>query len=128
MNARALTVLAVSVAVGFTLPGAASASGGDDVRSKGDCSGNSTSKIKAKTDDGRIEVEFEVDQNKNGEKWQVRLKDNGDVAFRGTATTKAPSGSFSLERRIDNLAGQDSIVGIGRNDDTGERCTAKVTI
>jgi hypothetical protein len=36
----------------------------DEIRHDGTCSGSSSSEIKVKPDDGRIEVEFEVDQNK----------------------------------------------------------------
>jgi hypothetical protein len=104
-------------------PGVASA--GDDVRSAGKCSGASTSKIKAKARDGKLEVEFEVDQNKNGVPWKVKIKDNGDVQFRGTVKTKAPSGSFSIETKIADQPGADSIKGIGRNEQTGERCVAE---
>ncbi|MBK5117004.1 MAG: hypothetical protein JJE23_08820 [Thermoleophilia bacterium] len=101
---------------------------GDDVRSTGTCTGSSSSKIKAKARDGRLEVEFEVDQNRNGVKWKVRLKDNGKRVFRGNARTKAPSGSFSVERKIRDLSGTDRIKGIGKNPATGERCVAKLKI
>ncbi|MCB0875757.1 MAG: hypothetical protein R2718_13415 [Solirubrobacterales bacterium] len=104
------------------------ADAGDDIRSAGKCSGSSTSKIKAKARDGGLEVEFEVDQNRNGVRWKVRIKDNGKVQFRGDAKTKAPSGSFSLERRIADQPGTDAIKGIGRNPATGERCVAEVKI
>ena len=77
---------------------------------------------------GGLEVEFEVDQNQAGVKWNVRLKDNSEAVFRGSATTKPPSGSFSIERRINDNPGSDAIVGIGRNPKSGERCVAKVTI
>ena len=121
--------IAIPVAlIALALPSAAYGSGGDDVRNQGTCDAGSTSKIKAKTDDGKLEVEFEVDQNKNGEKWRVKLKDNSDVVFRGDAVTKAPSGSFSLERRIADQPGADSIVAKAKNRDSGERCSAKVQI
>jgi len=113
--------------VALAVPAAAGANDAD-VKSAGKCSGSSTSKIKVKPDDGRLEVEFEVDQNKNGAHWKVRIKDNGKVAFRGSARTKAPSGSFSVEKRIDNQPGTDRVKGIGRNPATGERCVAKVRI
>lgn len=108
--------------------GAALAKGGDDVRATGSCTGSSSAKIKAKPRDGRIEVEFEVDQNRNGVRWKVRLKDNGVRVFKGSATTRAPSGSFSIERRIANRRGTDRIKGIGKNRVTGERCVAKVSV
>ena len=70
--------------VALAVPAAAGANDAD-VKSAGKCSGSSTSKIKVKPDDGRLEVEFEVDQNKNGARWKVRIKDNGKVAFREQA-------------------------------------------
>jgi hypothetical protein len=130
MSKLKLAVAAASAAsvAAVAVPAIAPASGGDDVRNAGTCSGSSTAKIKAKPDDGRIEVELEVDQNRNGVRWKVRLEDNGDVVVRGSRRTQAPSGSFSFERRIDNLPGTDSIKGIARNPASGERCVAKVKI
>ncbi len=124
-----ISILAAAAIAALAVPVAAPASGGGGgVSNAGTCSGASTSKIKAKPDNGRIEVEFEVDQNRNGVKWNVKLKDNSAVAFTGTATTKGPSGSFSVRRKIGDAAGGDSIVGIGRNPKSGERCVAKVNV
>ena len=114
----------------LAIPAAALSSGGNDaeVRNAGRCDGSSTAKIKVKEDDGRLEVEFEVDQNRNGKTWKVKIKDNGDVAFKGSAVTKAPSGSFSIEKRIADRAGKDSIVATGKNAASGERCVARASI
>lgn len=99
----------------FALPLAmvapASASGSDrEVRTNGGCSGSAHWKLKAKADDGRIEVEGEVDSNKTGQIWQWRFKHNGSVSATGKATTAGRSGSFSVERRMANLAGTDKFV------------------
>ena len=126
MKKIGIATAAVALA-GVAAPGLAVA-GDDEIRSTGKCSGSSTAKIKAKARDGRLEVEFEVDQNRNGVPWKVKIKDNGDVQFRGTATTKAPSGSFSIERKIGDQAGTDAIKGVGRNPATGERCVAELKI
>ena len=128
MNRRILIPLTTAAAAMALAVPAASGSGSDDIRKTGTCTGSSSSKIKAKPRDGRLEVEFEVDQNRNGVKWKVRLKDNGKRVFRGTARTKAPSGSFSIERKIANRPGTDSLKGIGKNPATGERCVAKLKI
>ena len=125
---KRLSIATAAVAIAAVAAPAVAPANDSDVRSAGKCSGSSTSKIKVKPDDGRLEVEFEVDQNKNGVQWKVRIKDNGKVAFRGSARTKAPSGSFSVEKRIDNQPGSDRVKGIGRNSATGERCVAKVRI
>jgi hypothetical protein len=126
---KGISVLAATAIAALVIPVTAPASGGGgDVRSAGKCTGASSSKIKVKPDNGRLEVEFEVDQNRSGVKWHVKLKDNGAVAFRGTATTKGPSGSFSIARKIDNAAGKDHVAGIARNHKSGERCVARVTV
>ena len=113
MNARRtsaaalVATVAASVAVGVATP-AAYAKGGDAVRSSKACS-TGTLKLKAKHDDGRIEVEAEVDTNRNGQRWAVRILDNNVTAWKGARTTHAPSGSFSIEKRIANKAGKDVV-------------------
>ncbi len=116
------------VATSMALAPAASAKGSDGVRASGSCSAGATSKIKAKHDDGRIEVEFEVDSNKVGQTWAVRIKDDGDRVFSGHRVTKAPSGSFSVEKRVPNRAGTDSFVAVAKNTKSGEKCTARVSL
>ena len=66
----ALSLLALSAAP------AAVAKDGDILR-RGVCTGASTSKIKLSEENGRIEVEFEVDQNRNGVRWNVVIRQNG---------------------------------------------------
>src|SRR5690349_7253907 len=89
--------------------GVAAQAKGDDYRVQrtGSCSGSADWKLKAKQDDGRIEVEFEVDSNRNGQAWAVRPKRDGVLFMSGTRTTLAPSGSFEVERKIANRAGSD---------------------
>ena len=104
---------ALSTALVVALAAPAAASRGDDddrVILTGGCSGSADWKLKVKTDDGRLEVEGEVDSNVNGQVWSWLFKHNGSVTARGTATTVAPSGSFEVERRMVNLAGTDRIV------------------
>jgi hypothetical protein len=124
---RSIWISAVATVAALALP-AASPGSDDDKRRAGHCTGASSSKIKVKPDDGRLEVEFEVDQNKNNRKWKVKIKDNSKVVVRDTARTKAPSGSFSFERRIADRPGTRRIKGVARNKRSGERCTAKVRI
>ncbi|MGS0685126.1 hypothetical protein ACVBEQ_08250 [Nakamurella sp. GG22] len=109
--------------------GPALAQGGSgDVRASGQCSAASTWKLKAKPDDGRLQIEMEVDSNRVGQKWAVSLTDNTVRIFAGNRVTTAPSGSFSVELRAANRAGSDRIVGTARNTVTGERCTGVVRI
>ena len=106
--AGAMTAVAIaSTTIAWTTP--ASASGGDAIRSSGSCGGAVTWKLKAKPDNGRIEVEFEVDSNRVGQTWKVRLRDNGELFFAGERVTQAPSGSFTVHKRTANRAGADLI-------------------
>lgn len=102
--------------------------GGAVVRATGSCTLHSTAKLKAKHDNGRIEVEFEVDQNRNGRLWNVRVSDDGHRVFTGARRTVAPSGSFSLHRMIPNRAGVDTIVARAVNATTGEVCRATLNV
>jgi hypothetical protein len=105
----AVAAAIAGLAVPMTVATPAQASGGDFVRKSGTCTNGSTWKLKAKHDDGRIEWEFEVDTNRNGRVWAVKVTDNGRTVFSGNRTTRAPSGSFSVERRTANRAGVDAI-------------------
>ena len=90
------------------------------------CSQASSSKLQVKTDDGRLEVEFEVDQNRNGDRWKVRLRNDGKIFFRGKRTTRGASGSFSVERKTSNGPGKDRISGRARNLRTNEVCRTSI--
>jgi hypothetical protein len=108
-----------------------SASGGDDggsqrVERSGACSAGATWKLKAQHDDGRVDVEFEVDSNRVGQRWNVAISDNRVVVFEGTRTTMAPSGSFTVERRIRNRAGTDTIRAVATRN--GQRCAGRVSL
>jgi hypothetical protein len=117
-----VAAFAVAAALGATSAQAATAKHGDGVRVAGTCSDTSTSKLKVKRDNGRLKVEFEVDQNRNAVPWAVELRKDGRVVFAGTRLTAAPSGSFSLERRI---AGATGVIKASATRN-GETCTASM--
>ncbi len=108
-----------SVVVGLALVGAvgagttaASARSGDDddrVIRTGACTAGADWKLKVKTDDGRLEVEGEIDSNVAGQRWRWTLRHNGSITERGTGTTGGRSGSFEVERTIVDLAGTDTV-------------------
>lgn len=126
MGRRTMTALCLGAAAAVAVPAAADARGDDDIRRAGTCSAGATAKLKLSGDDGRIEVEFEVDQNRNGVPWQVTITRNGSRVFSGTRTTRAPSGSFSVERRIADLSGAD-VVRARATNRAGQVCRATAT-
>ena len=117
-------------AIAGTLVGVAApafAKDGDVIRT-GNCSGSSDWKLKLSPENGRIEVEYEVDSNQVGQTWRVRLFENGNRIFRGTKTTKAPSGSFEVRTLANNTAGSDSFRARAVNVASGEVCGGSASI
>jgi hypothetical protein len=122
--ARTATVLTLAALTAIPLP--AMAKDGDVIR-RGGCSDAASWKLKASPEDGRIEVEGEVDSNVNGQTWKWRLVHNGSVTAKGTATTSGPSGSFDVERTVVNLKGDDNLKFRAHNPSTDETCVGSLT-
>ena len=120
-----LTALVATLALVAAAPAVA---GDDDVIRRGGCTGASDWKLKVGLDDGKIDAEFEVDQNRNGKRWRVVLKRDGNRFFRGVRTTHAPSGSFEVDRRTQNPVGPDRIKARAVNLSSGEVCRGAATI
>jgi hypothetical protein len=102
----ALTLSALALPL-TPVPALASHGDGGEVRSHGGCDGPAVWKLKVKRDSGRIELEAEVDSNRAGQVWHWRIKHNGSLSARGSSTTSGTSGSFSVQRRMADLAGAD---------------------
>lgn len=79
----------------------------------------------AAEDGGRTEVEFEVDQDRVGVVWNVVIRRGSAVVVRRTAVTRAPGGSFEVNRRV---AGRGAYRARAVNPRTGEVCTASARI
>ncbi len=122
-----IITLAVTLAgsiTALTVAPLASAKGGDGIRVSGVCTQGSSAKLKLKHEDSGTEVEFEVDQNRNGVPWKVTVRRSGSLVASTTMTTKAPSGSFSFHRVISDTQGK--IVAVATRA-SGERCTAQAS-
>jgi hypothetical protein len=123
-HAVVLTVISVA-GLGLLGLGSPALAKDGDVLVRGTCTGTSASKLKLGSEDGRIEVEFEVDQNRNGVVWTVVLTRDGTRVARLTRVTRAPSGSFSTHRLISNPGGPDVVRATARR--PGETCSARAT-
>jgi hypothetical protein len=117
---------AVAALVLFAVPAAFAAPAKDgDIRAAGTCTKASSAKLKLGQEDGRIEVEFEVDQNRVGRAWTVVLRQNGAIIRRLTKVTRAPSGSFEVRVLAGNKAGTDRFVATASR--PGETCAARAS-
>ena len=108
-----------------TVPAMAS-HGGEGVSRSGHCSGSSSWKLEAKGDDGRIEVEAEVDTGRSGQTWTWRILHNGGVSAHGQARTGPHGDSFSVERKLVNIEGTDAIGWRATNTVTHETCSGNL--
>lgn len=107
LTARIAAAALVATSLPLVLAGAAHAGDDDEVQREGRCSNGASWKIKAKPDDGRLEVEAEIDTNRAGQTWRWVLSHDGSVSDRGSSRTTPRSGSFEVERRAVDTAGVD---------------------
>jgi hypothetical protein len=123
--AAALTGLVLALPLVASAP--AFANDSDVVRS-GSCSSGTHWKLKAKPDDGRIEVEAEIDSNRVGQTWHWKIRHNGSVSAKGKSRTKPPSGSFEIHRRMADLWHDDTFKLQATNRKSGEVCRGTVRL
>jgi hypothetical protein len=122
----ATAVAALSLSVMASSPASAQSSKARVVATHGTCAG-ATWKMKAKADNSRIEVEAELDTNRNGQTWAVKITDNGARVYSATRKTKAPSGSFSVGALVANRSGADRFVATFTRPGTRTTCVARLT-
>jgi len=96
-----------------------------DIERQGSCSGATSAKLKLSPENGRIEVEFEVDQNRSGVRWEVTLKRNGAKVATASRTTGGASGSFELRRVL--AGGNGDKFTVRAVSQSGETCSASAT-
>ncbi len=132
MNTRTalatLTLSALAVPVAVMAPASASHGDANRVTRSGACSASAHWKLEVKPDDGRIELEAEVDSNRSGQVWTWRITHNGSLSARGTRTTAGSSGSFTVHRRMANLAGPDHFAFRAERRSTGQVCRGTITL
>jgi len=122
---RLVLACTISAAALVAIPTTSAKDG--DVLVRGTCTKASAAKLKLSEEDGRIEVEFEVDQNRNGVRWSVVLRRPATVLLRTTRLTRPPSGSFELRRVVADLAGRDRISARATSP-SGEVCRATAAL
>jgi hypothetical protein len=126
---RTLGALAATAVLAGTLGASVPAQAqGSGVSASGHCTGHIVSKLKAKHSNGAIEIEWEVDSNRNGQRWIFRIRQDNVIKASGVRRTLAPSGSFNVHKRIADARGVHRIIATATNPTTGAVCRAVVSI
>jgi hypothetical protein len=99
-----------------------------DVRVAGTCTLRSSAKLKLSPEDGRVETEFEVDENRVGKTWSVVMNRNGSRVVSRRAVTRAPSGSFEVRAVLNPGSPRTTVTAVARRAATGEVCRARATL
>jgi hypothetical protein len=113
----------------FAAAPAAMAQGGGGARAvkQGPCSASADWKLSVKPDNGRLQVEFEVEHAKPGSTWSVRMTDNGTQFFTGSRTANSQH-KFQVRKLTNNRAGADKVTAQATNDASGQVCKGTVTL
>lgn len=118
----ALTLAATALAGGVLAAGPADAKAGRVTKS-GACSPAGSWKLKASPENGKIEIEYEVNA-RSGQRWRVVVKDNG--VTRVNTTRKTVAGALHVRAVVPNLRGTDVITARARNLVTGAVCSGSL--
>jgi hypothetical protein len=92
----------------------------------GSCSRQADWKLKVAPENGRLQVEFEVEHATPSAHWQVRIKENGSRLLSIGKVVRA-DGSFDVKHRANNTSGPDRFVARATNASSGESCVGTVT-
>ena len=123
VHIRAAAAVALALALGTAPP----TLGDDDVRVAGACGTGADARLRLKSDDGAIRVEFEVDSRRGRERWRVILVHERRVVWRGRARTRPGSRSFRIRRSIPDFDGVDE-VSVRASGPGGNTCQASATL
>lgn len=126
-TARRLTATAATASL-LALPAVAlSASPAAAVQNQKSCAGANV-KLEAERDDNRHEVQVDIDNGQRGERWRVKLFQNGDRFVNVVRTVGGDDNDIDLDRDRRNTAGSDTYKLRAKNLRTGGACTITVTL
>jgi hypothetical protein len=123
-----LTAGALTIVAGATLATAGPTSAVEVEREKhGVCTNNSRWELQLERENGRIEIDLEVDTPKAGKTWTVKLRHDGVLFTKVTRVTDA-EGEFEVDRLRNDHPGEDKIFFKAVNQGSGEACKGSLRI
>lgn len=96
-----------------------------DTERRGSCGGSAWFDYEVEKDDGRFEVNFEVNSNRQGQQWQLRLFHDGSRYYSGVHTTDY-EGEVDIDWDRPDTSGNDSFRARARNLSSGEVCSVTI--
>ncbi|MCB1131122.1 MAG: hypothetical protein KDN05_08335 [Verrucomicrobiae bacterium] len=123
---RSLTAGTLLFVAASLLPSVSDAKDGD-VITRGRCPGGVKTKLKASPENGRVEVEYEIDQARPGDRWRVVIKSNGRTILR-TVRKVNSAGNVEVRKLAANASGTETIRVRGKNLRTGHSCTLSLKV
>ncbi|MGB7982282.1 MAG: hypothetical protein WCF36_15990 [Candidatus Nanopelagicales bacterium] len=93
----------------------------------GRCAATSTWDLGLEKERGRIEVDFEIDSRRSGERWKIKVTHNDRTIFNRTRITDR-EGEIDVDRDVRNKRGTDRFTVRAVNKGTGEVCRATLRI
>lgn len=126
MKLRPLTAGTLLFLAASLFPSASHAKDGD-VITRGRCPGGVKTKLKASPENGRVEVEYEIDQARTGDRWRVVIKSGGKTILR-TVRRVDSLGNVEVRKLTANLPGTETIRVRGKNLRTGHSCTLSLRV
>jgi hypothetical protein len=120
------TVAALVLALLAAQPVGARPAADDEVRVVGVCGGTAAATLRAKPDDGRLEVRFKVERAPVG-RWTIVFVHERRVAWRGSWRATRGSRSYEVRRLLPDLPGADTVVA-GAWGPRGITCRATATV
>ncbi len=126
----AMATAAVSCAALLAVPAAASAA---PIRmevereSDGRCSARSTWDLNLEKENGRIDIDVEIDSPTAGQRWTIKVTHEGRTVVNRTRTTDR-DGEVEVSKHVPNTRGKDKVTFRATNRTTGEVCRATLSI
>ena len=86
-------------------------------------------RVRIKVRNDRFRVKFQVDSDVVGQAWSYSVLDNGTEILSGTKVTHAPSGDFTVQRKVRGSApGGHDVTATAENAESGETCEAAAAV
>lgn len=123
---RGITVVLSALMLLGTLFAASAVADTGDVEKHGRCTGAAHWELEADHEGGRLEMEFEVNAQKAGVNWKVKLSHDGSVFDSLTKTTNH-EGNFEVDRYVKDTSGTDTL-GAKATSPSGQVCKAQLSI